>query len=719
MDFEYHINRHREQVSKGLKLARNVLVIVLIALFLEVFLFNINHYRSSGYETISLDDELAFTETKGESYRITAANHLFEIHDLNKEVKNIHIEFDQAQPAQVVPIQINFTDSAHESYFYDTEFTAGIPLVDVSTNNWQSQYIYLETTGYVDDLRIDFGDSETLYPLVLKSLTINAPEPFFFNNLRFMLVLGVLLLIYCFRPKSAIYRIFIVKHERKTKAGIIATMLVEIALVSSFILMGSNLVGVATSSYNSGSWDGKSPVTFFEVGGDNAQQYAELAKSMTRGELYLEEEPPEWLVKMDNPYDKSARDEFQKATGEEPLFDVAYYNGHYYVYFGVLPVLIFYLPFYLVTGANFPTAIGVLICCILFIAGCTALLHRFARFHFKRVSLGLFLLLQIPLIFCSGMLYLAKFPTFYSLPIIMALALVVWGLYFWMRGRTSKRAGKWYLVGSLCMALVVACRPQFLVFSLLAFPLFWRKFITSRYITTRKGMREFACLVLPYVIVALGVMAYNYARFGSPTNFGANYNLTLNDMTQRGTVFGRFFPALFAYFLQTPSTDATFPWLLPTPFDTTYIGQTVKEVTFGGIFLCLPVLWVLFFSKRLLSFRIRQHETRTVAGVILLMIVAGFVVALLDAQMAGILQRYYADFTFLFLAAVVLLCFIANEAIDHRSATYKVCQHVLMALVAISLFYSMLMCFVPETGWLSEAYPWAYHNLVEMVVFWS
>ena len=71
----------------------------------------------------------------------------------------------------------------------------------MSTNNWQSQYIYLETTGYVDDLRIDFGDSETLYPLVLKSLTINAPEPFFFNNLRFMLVLGVLLLIYCFPPE--------------------------------------------------------------------------------------------------------------------------------------------------------------------------------------------------------------------------------------------------------------------------------------------------------------------------------------------------------------------------------------------------------------------------------------------------------------------------------------------------------------------------------------
>ena len=50
-----------------------------------------------------------------------------------------------------------------------------------------------------------------------------------------------------------------------------------------------------------------------------------------------------------------------KETGENYLWDTAYYEGHYYVYFGVVPVLLFYLPFYLVTGANFPTAIGVLI----------------------------------------------------------------------------------------------------------------------------------------------------------------------------------------------------------------------------------------------------------------------------------------------------------------------------------------------------------------------
>ena len=140
----------------------------------------------------------------------------------------------------------------------------------------------------------------------------------------------------------------------------------------------------------------------------------------------------------------------------------------------------------------------------MFVLGCSALLDRFARYHFKRVSLGLYLLLQIPLVICCGILYLLKFPTFYSLPISLGLAFSVWGLYLWMRGRASERPCGWYLGGSLCMALVVGCRPQLIVLSLVAFPLFWRKYITKRRILTRRGAVEFGCLVAPYVVVAAG-----------------------------------------------------------------------------------------------------------------------------------------------------------------------------------------------------------------------
>ena len=197
------------------------------------------------------------------------------------------------------------------------------------------------------------------------------------------------------------------------------------------------------------------------------------------------------------------------------------------------------------------------------------------------MSLGLYLLLQIPLVTCCGILYLLKFPTFSSLPIRLGLAFSVWGLYFWMRGRASaaRSAGpeKWYLAGSLCMALVAGCRPQLLVLSLLAFPLFWRTYITERRLATRRGVVEFACLAAPYVLVAAGIMAYNYARFGSLTDFGANYNLTVNDMTKRGMNVGRLAPAFFTYFLQPPCMTGVFPFLQPAPFEPPTWGRLSRK----------------------------------------------------------------------------------------------------------------------------------------------
>ena len=704
-------------------LAKSILAILAVALLLETFLFNLNFFTSAGYNSISLNDKLNLQETTDEQYKLTAVNHTLEFSNLNTEVHNIWLNFDYRQPAQELTVKIQFTDDAHHTYFDSTEYTVGVPDVAVSTLSDQSEYINLNTTGLVDNLRIEVTGENVSYPIKLSDIVLNAHHPFDFNAGRFLATAGILLLAFAFRPRSAIYRIHIVDEPRKSKAAIIATVVIEVWLMATFLFMGSNLVGVATQGYNSGSWDGHSIVNTFEVGGDNAQQYAELAKAMAHGQLYLEEEPPQWLQDMADPYDKGARDEAQKETGEPYLFDVAYHDGHYYVYFGVMPVVLFYLPFYLLTGANFPTAIGVLIACVAFVLGCSALLDRFARYHFKRVSLGLYLLLQIPLVTCCGILYLLKFPTFYSLPIMLGLAFSVWGLYFWMRGRASAARStgpeKWYLAGSLCMALVVGCRPQLVVLSLLAFPLFWRPYITERRLFTPRGGREFACLVAPYAVVAAGLMGYNYARFGSLTDFGANYNLTVNDMTKRGWNLGRLAPALFAYFLQPPCVTGVFPYVQPAPFDTTYMGQTIKEVTFGGILACLPVLWVLPFAKRILTLRMRQRSTRTIMGVIVVLLASGVIVALLDAQMAGILQRYFADFSFMFLAAVVLLAFIVNENLPPGSMAQNLLMKVLLVLVAVSVVYSVLVCFVPETGWYSDVYSWAYQDVIETAQFWT
>lgn len=727
------------------RIALRVLTLLAVAVLLEVFLFNMNFFRSAGYDPVDLHGQITLEEVldadapenglgSDGSFRFSESSTSVEFHDLNMPVHNIHLDFDNSQPAQSITVKISFTDEAHSTYFSTTEYTFGPPETIVSTHSEESQYLYLRTSGTVGSLKIELIDDDISYPIDLATVVINDHQPFSFNTLRFALAFALLLLAYVFRPRSSIYRCLVREHPRFSRFVIVAATLCEIVVLSAYLFFGSNQVGIATATYNSGSWDGHSIVNTYKVGGDNAQQYAELAESMAHGRLYLEEEPPQWLVDMENPYDKGARDELQKQTGEPYLFDVAYYEGHYYVYFGVLPVLLFYLPFYLLTGSSFPTAIGVLIGCIAFILGVTALMDRFARRHFKRVSLGLFLLLQMPLVACSGMLYLAKFPTFYSLPISLALAFTVWGLYFWLHGRSSEKPMGWYVAGSLCMALVVACRPQFIVFSFVAFPLFWRRFITERHLFTPQGAREFLCLIAPYAIVAAAIMWYNKARFGSLTDFGANYNLTVNDMTQRGMNAGRFLPALFAYFIQTPSTTGVFPWIQPVQFDTTYLGQTIKEVTFGGIFACLPVLWALFFAKPILAHRFKQRSTRTIAGVVFVMLASGVIVACLDAQMAGILQRYTADYSILFLIPAVLLLFIANDAlggpsVDPRAEgregmlstqrAHRLFLRVVQVVVCLSLLYSTLVCFIPETGWYSDVYAWAYQDLIETVEFWT
>ena len=694
-------------------------VAISLSLLLEVLVFNVGYFKTAANEPMRVSAQLNLPQTENGLYKVTEYDHTLEFSDLNTEINNIRLDFDTSQPAQLLDIKIHFTDAAHLTYFDSTEYTEGVPVVKVSTINDRSGYININASGPVDSLRVDIGGEDIQYPVMLQDVYINAIHPFHFNGLRFLAVVGILSLVYVFRPGSSIYRCFIVERPRKSKAVIIATVAVELVLMSAFLFYGSNLVGVASANYNWGSWDGISLVNTFETGGENAQQYAELAKSMAQGKVALEEEPPQWLIEMDDPYDKGARDEAQKLTGEAYLFDVAYHDGQYYVYFGVVPVLLFYLPFFLITGANFPTAIGVLLAGYAFVLGCTVLLDRFARYHFKRVSLGLYLLLQIPLVACSGVLYLVKFPTFYSLPIMLALAFSVWGLYFWMKGRLSSNPGRWYLAGSICMALVLGCRPTLVVLSLLAFPLFWRRFITERHVFTPKGVREFACLLGPYFVVGAGLLWYNYIRFGSFLDFGASYNLTVNDMTKRGFVLGRLAPAFFSYFLQPPNITGAFPFVHPASFETSYMGQTIKEVTFGGIFACLPLLWVLPFSRRILQMRIKARSTRTVAGVIIVLISIGFLIALMDAQVAGILQRYFADFSFMFLAASVLLVFIVNENLEQQSSLFRTLLKVLIVLVTCSVLYSILVCFVPETGWYSDIYAWSYQDLVRAVQFWT
>ena len=114
------------------------------------------------------------------------------------------------------------------------------------------------------------------------------------------------------------------------------------------------------------------------------------------------------------------------------------------------------------------------------------------------------------------------------------------------------------------------------------------------------SIKETICFILPYIIIAIFVMYYNYARFGSILDFGANYNLTTNDMTARGIHFERFLSAIYYYLFACPRITNVFPFIETIPLNTSYIGITIYELTFGGTFMLCPILFIsLFLSNNL------------------------------------------------------------------------------------------------------------------------
>ena len=104
------------------------------------------------------------------------------------------------EPAQNLPIKIQFTDEAHRTFFDSTDYTEGVPVVDVATNGSQSKYINLNTAGKVGNLRIEIAGDEVSYPVYLDEVLINVPRPFSFNTTRFLAVLLVISVVYLFRP---------------------------------------------------------------------------------------------------------------------------------------------------------------------------------------------------------------------------------------------------------------------------------------------------------------------------------------------------------------------------------------------------------------------------------------------------------------------------------------------------------------------------------------
>lgn len=261
------------------------------------------------------------------------------------------------------------------------------------------------------------------------------------------------------------------------------------------------------------------------------------------------------------------------------------------------------------------------------------------------------------------------------------------------------------------MALIAGCRPQLLLLACAVLPLlvvFLRRQDTGR-------IRTVLAAGLPFVCVAAGLMWYNAARFGSPFDFGAAYNLTGNDMVLRGTVPERLVDGLFLYLLQPPTITTSFPFLLPSDQTTTYLGLTMVEPLTGGVLVCQPFLWGTVFA-----FGTRKHEASRWATLIAgALLVAGLFICCFDIEAGGVFGRYTQDFDFIFALAAAIVILQRLDGEPPRSTGMTL---LLVAVVASLLYLLLLFLFMHSAaGCYTAGGSWAYigEYLRQTFQFWN
>ncbi|MCR5675021.1 MAG: hypothetical protein K6G16_04855 [Lachnospiraceae bacterium] len=624
--------------------AKSLICLIIVAFSVELLYFNLPFWESLLFAhdtsfTMSIGNGLSSDD--GHLYTVTDRQEAWiELSDIHAEVKNLYLDlFSDTEflPARtLIPLTIEATDAAHADYF-------SLPETEIVRGIWESRYLRVHLAGASDRIRIRIGDYA--HQIRIDRIMINTVRPFRFHIMRFVLILLIGFLIMLFRPGSVIYTM---KPDLRNRRQLVLCVL--IMLLNAGFLFGIGFVCM-DKRWQEGRW----PADL---------EYNYYADALMDGHLWLSPDPPETLLRMENPYDPVLRNRMLSEAGEEALNDYSWYRGRYYCYFGITPVILFYLPYQFLTGRWLCTAYPVILCAVLLVPVCFLFLYRISvRYFAEKLSLGMILLLSSVLVFSCGAVYCVQVPMIYSLPIIMGLLLDLIGITCWLSASGKNGLSKPLLVaGAICIALVAGCRPQLAIAALQAFPIFQRE-IRDRQFFSLRGLGNTLCVIVPFLSYGIFLMVCNVLRFDAPLEFGASYMLTDADMMHRNQMLYRIPLGIFEYLFQPLHFLPQFPYLhgvgdgWSLPYD--HLEAINSEPLLGGFFAFNLIGSSLFFMGSMKK-KMKENGTFLIS---LSFIPIAAVIMLVDLAVAGLTLRYQQDFS-LFLMIPAFLVIMTRMSAD-------------------------------------------------------
>ncbi len=395
---------------------------------------------------------------------------------------------------------------------------------------------------------------------------------------------------------------------------------------------------LATNSTNPQFFFPKKELTIYSFAGN---YYNWLTSNLLNYKLDLGVNP-DFVKSIDDIVDNNLLKSNEVELSIKMLYDTSIYNSKVFLYFGITPVILFYLPFYLITKYYISDQIVTLFLSLFIFLVQLLIYKKILNLLNKQEYLNSVTVLILGL--CSGVILTYISITIHLIPILTSIACLLLVIYIFLLLFNSRYiALKMFSIG-LFLALSVGCRPSNVVPVMVILALVLYK------VSIKEYWKEYICLFVPVILYAIILALYNYFRFDSIFNFGYIYQFS--PLYQKGIAqnlnhsFLDFIKHMFFNAFHLP----IFTTINPLCIFKNYENISYFEPMIGGLIISPTILFLLLLRKFLKK---NFNKNKYICFLFVVMVFIGFYYFVLNSYI-GSNARFIAEYLFLLLIPAII-----------------------------------------------------------------
>lgn len=691
---------------------RAAVALLVLSFVAELFVANFHsfHLLGGGYETVDLPitgEGVAVSGGTLDGESVSGSTVTLTWTDLGKKAGTVafRVNFEPAptedgkepKTCNYVDVRVDAKDVTNAA-----SWRSGVADGQILRDDARSSYVVLDLSGNVNELRVKLtAQKDTTF--TLEGVRLNETVPLHFSALRLLLVVlgGMAVFGLCTAPSM------------KRSFGEDPRPMRRIALGMTVVLVLGAVAITFASMYDQ---NGIYSTGFSNKSGNQITQ--EIVDAFLNGQVHLMAEPPEELLNLENPYDWSARSGLK---GVHILWDHLLYNGQYYSYYGIAPVLLLFLPYTALTGYYFPTSEAVLLFSVVGIIFLTLLFLEFCKRFANRIPTGMLVATLLILQLSSGAWFNLVYDNFYEIAQASGFMFTCMGFFFLLRsgvvgeGRVRRRH---IALAAACLSFAVLCRPTLALYCVAACVFFGFGFVKYRdqlrgnkrlKVSAEKQRRKtvgyILAAILPFALIGGIQVIYNIARFGNPLDFGIQYSLTINDFTRSQYHTDFVMIGLYNFLWTFPVMTTEFP----------FVASNFSTLSVNGYYFvanrhAIGILWrglpSLGYLGAVPAWKCMTKKERIQA--LCLLIPTCVVIPLIiifSIWESGYGVRYCCDFAWqIILGGAAVLYLLWARVADGQGKTILRHAFTVAAVVAVVLNGALIYGYLTRTGHLELSY---------------